>query len=257
MSIGNLPVEYDWDILCQSKALCTAGWWLTFWAGALNALTSYSVLYMRSTHMTGRITDQARYMLTNPAMALFVSLMIASFVAGSYFGTKTLPHLGMTYSLLVPALPVLLAAGLVYLGFSASGPQGVEAGRYVLGVLLPFAPGWQNSVTSQGRLGRTTHLSGDMTDLGIALAAGNRDRAIYLFIKYSGFVAGGIVGYLGGQAAPILTMVGIAGGYACTVVAFHLKNAWAAEPPINEQVVRLSYWQSIAKEETSYGDGNS
>jgi hypothetical protein len=85
----------------------------------------------------------------------------------------------MTYSLLVPALPILLAAGLVHFGFYVSAPYALEAGRFVLGILLPFSAGWQNSVTSQGSIGRTTHLSGDLTGLGIALAAGNRDRAVW------------------------------------------------------------------------------
>lgn len=257
MGTDNLTVQYDWDILCKSKVLCTAGWWLTFWAGAMNALTSYSVMFMRSTHMTGRMTDQARYVLTNPAMAVFVTLVLASFVGGSYCGTRALPYLGLSYGLLVPALPMLLAAGVVSLGFSASGPSGVEPGRYVLGTLLPFAAGWQNSVTSQGRLGRTTHLSGELTDLGIALATGNRDRAVYLFTKYSGFVAGGMLGYLGGQGAPVLTMVGIAGGYAATVAVFHLKNALAVRPVAYEQAVHLPEWQSLGKEETYYGEVNS
>lgn len=223
------PVEgtgkYEWEILYKNHELNSAGWWLTFWAGAINALTTSSVLFMRSTHMSGRVTDQAIYLLTNNvAMALFVSVVVLGFVAGAYYGAKAFPRLGISCSLLIPALLKLPAAGLVYLGFSASGPQGVETGRYLLGLLLPFAAGWQNSVTSQVGIGRTTHLTGDLTDLGIALATGNRGRAAYILIKYSGFVFGSVLGYLGGQSAPVITMAGIAAGQALTVVVFHVKN---------------------------------
>ncbi|MCW3489379.1 DUF1275 family protein [Dethiobacter alkaliphilus] len=238
MGTDDITVKFDWEILCQSKILCTVGWWLTFWAGAMNALTTSAVLFMRTAHMTGPVTDQAQHLMTNPAMAFLATIIIASFVAGSYYATKALPHLGMTYGLLFPVLPVLLAVGLVLGGFYASGPYGTETGRFLLGVLLPFATGWQNSVTSQGRIGRTTHVTGDLTDLGVALAAGKRSYAVYLLIKYSGFLAGGIIGYLGGQVTPALTLVGIAGGYGVTVVIFHFRNAWSTrllkEEPVGD-----------------------
>ncbi|MDW7650833.1 MAG: DUF1275 family protein [Bacillota bacterium] len=253
MESQDFSMQYDWEILCKNKVLCIAGWWFTFWAGILNAFSTYSVIFMRTTHMSGRVTDQAKNLLTNPAMALFITVVLASFVTGSYYGTKALPRLGMTYSLLVPVLPLLLTAVLVYFGFTAAGKYSMEPWRFLLGMMMPFAAGWQNSITSQGRIGRTTHFTGDLTDLGILLASGNRERASYIAIKYSGFVAGGMIGYLGGQSVPALTLVGLAGGYTATVVVLHLKNALAAQPAVS----RATQWKNTGKEEAVYGKGNS
>ncbi|EEG78752.1 DUF1275 family protein [Dethiobacter alkaliphilus] len=236
MGTDDLSVKFDWEILCKNKVLCTVGWWLTFWAGAMNALTTSAVLFMRIAHLTGPVTDQAKYVLTNPAMAILVTIIIISFITGSFSATKALPQLGMTYGLLMPVLPVLLAAGFVYVGFYVTGIYEISAGRYVLAMLLAFSTGWQNSITSQGRIGRTTHLTGDLTDLGIALAAGKKKHAVFLLIKYSGFLIGGIIGYVGGQAAPVLTMVGIATGYGTTVLVFHFRNAWSTRTVRKEQV---------------------
>lgn len=233
--------DYGWDILCKNKELCTAGWWLTFWSGAVNALTSFTVVFLRTTHMSGRVTDQARYLLTNPFMALLVSLALFSFVAGAFSGSKAMNYWGFTPCLLFPAMPMMAAAVLIYLGFTATGPQGVEGARLILGALLPFGFGWQNSITSKGRLGRTTHMSGELTDLGIVLAAGDWKRAGYLFTKYLGFLSGGMAGYLGSRHSPALVLALVSAGYAATVIVFHFRNAWTAETvPANVMAIANS-----------------
>lgn len=219
---------YDWDILCRSRTLCTAGWFMTFWAGAVNAVTSFSVLFMRSSHLTGRVTDQAKYLLTNSMMAVLVTLVIASFILGSFAGTKGLAMMGLTKALLMVALPVALAGLSAQWGIRGSGPIDLEPGRFVLAFLIPFGMGWQNSVTSQGKMGRTTHITGDLTDLGIALAKNDSPRAAYLFSKYLGFLSGGIVGYFASTWNPGLTLVLCSMGFCLTVLTYDVMNTKSA-----------------------------
>ena len=216
----------DWEILCENATLCAAGLLLTFWAGAINAVTSFSVLFLRSAHMSGPTTDQAKYLVTNPVMALLVSLTIVSFICGAFAGTKGFLRLGFTPALALTAAPVLLAAIFIRLGYYGTERYSMEAGRFLMAILLPFAMGWQNSVTSQGRIGRTTHITGDITDLGIALARRDSRAAAYLFVKYLGFVTGGVSGYLALRFEPGTVLAVCAVGFATTVLAFHWRNSF-------------------------------
>jgi hypothetical protein len=69
-------------------------------------------------------------------------------------------------------------------------------------------------------------------------------------------MAGGMIGYTGGQFMPALTMVGIAGGFAATVIVFHLKNAWSARfPDIERAAPFLTH--SLGREELVYGESTS
>lgn len=210
----------DWKVLCTDKTLCAAAWFFTFWPGAVNALTTLSVIKLRSAHMTGPITDQARYLLSNWSLALLLTLVIGSYVFGSFTATKVLLRYGFTIAMLGAAAPMLFAV-LIIMGFGESDTNVTEAGRVLIASLLPFSMGWLNSVTSQGKIGRTTHLTGELTDLGIALARRNRSQAIYLFLKYFGFASGGIAGYLGSFIKPVLALTVIIAGYTGTVLVFH------------------------------------
>jgi uncharacterized membrane protein YoaK (UPF0700 family) len=211
----------DWEILCTDKTLCTAGWFFMFWPGAINALTTFSVVFLRSAHMTGPASDQAKYLLSDPSLALLTTVIIGSYVFGAFAATKILLRYGFTTAMLGAAVPMLLAVMTINLGLRGADTSVLEAGRVIIAFLLPFSMGWQNSVTSQGKIGRTTHLTGELTDLGIAIARKNRTRVIYLFLKYLGFVAGGIAGYLGSQFNPALALTVIIAGYAGTVLVFH------------------------------------
>lgn len=75
---------------------------------------------------------------------------------------------------------------------------------HIFAVLLPMGMGWQNGATSQSDIGRTTHVTGDITDLGLKLAQGDWAKAAYYGTKFLSFVLGGMMGIYLLEFSPIM-----------------------------------------------------
>ncbi len=186
-----MPSEQGWEMLSSPWITVLVGVAITFWTGALNGVTTLTILFGRAVHVTGTITDIGIHALLLPINALLLTIMWISYVLGGILGGKLLDRIGFTTSLLLIAGMIAIGALLVWGGFYAESPEDYGFGRMVIAFVLPFAMGFQNAVTSSTPIGRTTHFTGPSTDMSLALAKGNYHLASRLFLKILGFTLGG------------------------------------------------------------------
>ena len=182
--------NYEPDILCRPETLCFMGWMISFWAGSINMIASFSILFSRVSHMTGPTSDLSRFLATDLKMAFFMGLILVSFISGAYLAAVVARSFKVTVNLMLSTLPVFLSIFLLLINH----PLLETMGSYLFAVMLPLGMGWQNSATSQCRIGRTTHVTGDITDIGITIAQGDWPRVRYFSLKFSGHVVGGMTG---------------------------------------------------------------
>jgi len=204
---------------------------LAFNAGAVNA-GGFLVLHMYTSHMTGFASQLADgLVLANATLALNAMGAILAFIAGAAV-CAILVNWGRQRRLhSVYALPLMLEA-LLMLPFGLMGavtltwstPFAVP----LTVLLLSFIMGLQNAVGSKtsGGSTRTTHMTGNITDLGMELGK-------VIFLKRSGstptskvrhdwlrmrisaglvgmFILGGMVGALGFKYAGFVCVVPLA-----------------------------------------------
>lgn len=181
----------------------TLPYWLQFGtfflainAGIVNVLGLVTVLHQSVSHMTGNVSVFALALLDwNLAQLLYLFLIVLSYVIGSFYSGLILGNshfsLGRRYG-----FPLSLVAFFVFLCW----------------LLLPYFPqyallwasvamGVQNAMIShyKGTIIRTTHLSGVLTDLGLAMGyllrgldVDKKRIFLHLFILI-GFLLGGIL----------------------------------------------------------------
>ncbi|AUX87411.1 MULTISPECIES: YoaK family protein [Acinetobacter] len=168
-------------------------------AGMINVLGLVTVLHQSVSHMTGNVSMLSMAIVHwEPASILYLLLVILCYVAGSCYSGLILGNgnfqLGRRYG-----VPLSLVAFFILLCW----------------LLLPYFPryallwacaamGVQNAMVShyKGTIIRTTHLSGVLTDLGLALGYGlrglnvGRRRIILHLLILFGFLLGGLVASL-------------------------------------------------------------
>ena len=165
-------------------------------AGMINVLSLITVLHQSISHMTGNVSmlamDLVDWKVHNIIYLVFV---IVCFVLGSFYSGFILGNsqfqLGRRYG-----IPLSLVALFIFISW----------------LLLPYFPrygllwacaamGIQNAMVShyKGTIIRTTHLSGVLTDLGLALGyffrglvVEKRRITLHLLILF-GFILGGII----------------------------------------------------------------
>lgn len=192
---------------------------LSFWAGNVNGLTTIAILFERSSHVSGRIADIGIDLILMPISAVLVTVIWLSFVMGSYLAGMLLDRIGLTQSLIFQSVCILIGAIAVNVGISASAPGDYGLDRMLMAFILPFSMGFQNSITSQLPLDRTTHWTGASTDLGIALAKGVYLSALFILIKIFAFIVGAaIMAYLIGiiKMPPFYGLLTISAGLVLT-----------------------------------------
>ncbi|MCG2608446.1 MULTISPECIES: YoaK family protein [unclassified Acinetobacter] len=165
-------------------------------AGMINVLGLVTVLHQSVSHMTGNVSMLAMALLKwQPEHILYLCLVILCYVTGSFYSGLILGNsqfkLGSRYG-----LPLSLVAFFILLCW----------------FLLPYFPryallwacaamGVQNAMVShyKGTIIRTTHLSGVLTDLGLALGymlrglKVERRRIILHLLILVGFFLGGLL----------------------------------------------------------------
>lgn len=165
-------------------------------AGMINVLGLVTVLHQSVSHMTGNVSMLAMALLKwQPEHILYLCLVILCYVTGSFYSGLILGNsqfkLGSRYG-----LPLSLVAFFILLCW----------------FLLPYFPryallwacaamGVQNAMVShyKGTIIRTTHLSGVLTDLGLALGymlrglMVERRRIILHLLILVGFFLGGLL----------------------------------------------------------------
>lgn len=165
-------------------------------AGMINVLGLLTLLHQSVSHMTGNISILAMDIVTgNIDHILFLTCILICYVLGSFYSGFILGNanfqLGRRYG-----LPLMLVALSIFLCwvFLPYFP------RYAL-LWASCAMGIQNAMVShyKGTIIRTTHLSGVLTDLGLAfgyIARGLKvdiRRIILHFLLLFGFFVGGLI----------------------------------------------------------------
>ncbi|KAB0628812.1 DUF1275 domain-containing protein [Acinetobacter gandensis] len=165
-------------------------------AGMINVLGLVTVLHQSVSHMTGNVSMLAMAILDwQPATIMYLILVLMCYVIGSFYSGLILgnSHFSLTRRYGVPLSLVAFFIVLCWL-------------------LLPFFPryallwacvamGVQNAMVShyKGTIIRTTHLSGVLTDLGLALGYKARSleveskRVILHLLILIGFIVGGLL----------------------------------------------------------------
>ena len=165
-------------------------------AGIINVLGLVTVLHQSVSHMTGNVSMLAMALLHwQPDTIIYLTCVVLCYVIGSFYSGFILGNshfsLGRRYG-----LPLSLVAFFIVLcwAFLPYFP------RYAL-LWACVAMGVQNAMIShyKGTIIRTTHLSGVLTDLGLALGYRlrglnvDRRRIILHLVILFGFFLGGLV----------------------------------------------------------------
>lgn len=165
-------------------------------AGMINVLGLLTVLHQSVAHMTGNVSLLAQALLhIDVSQIIYLSCVVLSYVIGSFYSGLILGNshfqLGRRYG--IPLSLVALCIFLCWL-FLPYFP------RYAL-LWACVAMGIQNAMVShyKGTIIRTTHLSGVLTDLGLALGYFLRGlkvekrRVILHLLILMGFFIGGVI----------------------------------------------------------------
>ena len=150
------------------------GWLLAFNAGAVNA-GGFLVLHMYTSHMTGFASQLAdALVLENGKLLLNALGAILSFTTGAAVCAALVNWGRQRHHYSVYALPLMLEA-LMMLPFGIMGAATLAWNTPfavpLTVLLLSFMMGLQNAVGSKtsGGSTRTTHMTGNFTDLGMEL----------------------------------------------------------------------------------------
>jgi uncharacterized membrane protein YoaK (UPF0700 family) len=165
-------------------------------AGMINVLGLVTVLHQSVSHMTGNVSVLAMALLDlNWHSVLYLSLVVISYVIGSFYSGFILgnSHLrfGRRYGLPLSLVAFFIVMCWLFIPYFP---------RYGL-LWACTAMGIQNAMVShyKGTIIRTTHLSGVLTDLGLALGYRARGlvvegkRVILHLLIFLGFLIGGII----------------------------------------------------------------
>lgn len=191
--------------------------WIAALAGYLNAFTTVSLLFERSSHMTGRATDMGRGIMaffvetgaTRSALveeAVIIFIILTSFLAGAIIGTKLTRSIGLAKTIIVIGLWVGISCLMVVIELPAGVKDVFSLERSLWAALLCFPMGMQNAATTLTPIGRSTHITGTLTDLGISIASRTNRQTIHLFCRWGGFVGGSAVGLGVFLIAPALSV---------------------------------------------------
>ncbi|MCH7297070.1 YoaK family protein [Acinetobacter higginsii] len=168
-------------------------------AGMVNVLGLFTVLHQSVSHMTGNVSMLAMSLLDwQPEHFIYLSLVILCFVIGSFYSGLILGNgsvaFGRRYGLPLSLVAIFLVLTWLLLPYFP---------RYGL-LWACVAMGVQNAMVShyKGAIIRTTHLSGVLTDIGLALGYKARGlkvekRRIFLHLLiFIGFLSGGLIASL-------------------------------------------------------------
>jgi uncharacterized membrane protein YoaK (UPF0700 family) len=197
---------------------------LTVTAGVINAVGFLGQHQQALSHITGSVTlsgmelARANYGVALHALAILAAFFVGCLLSGAIIRQGAL-HLGPRYGVALSIESIALFLAVYFLR------RGAVAGDY----LAAMACGLQNAMatTYSGSTMRTTHMTGLVTDLGIACGHFLRGVSVdwYRFRLYGvlflGFFTGGVIGALAFQRIGYDTLLfpaalsGIAGvGYS-------------------------------------------
>lgn len=133
--------------------------------GFTNALAILS-LGITVSHVTGIVTNLPIQLFKPDYYYFFIFLgAIIAYLFGAMLGYYLLMYNG-------PVLPLAIEA-IVFILIGLLSPSHI-IDKNALSVFAAISMGLQNAITSHSPMDRTTHLTGLITDIGIAIVKGNR-----------------------------------------------------------------------------------
>lgn len=173
---------------------------LTLIAGAINAVGFLGQHHQALSHMSGTVTilgmelARADYGIALHALAILGAFFSGCLISGAVITQSSL-RLGRRYGIALSLESLALFVAVYFLR------RGAASGDY----LAALACGLQNAMvtTYSGSTMRTTHMTGMVTDLGIACGHFIRGAAVDWFrfriygVLFLGFFAGGMLGAFG------------------------------------------------------------
>lgn len=165
-------------------------------AGMINVLGLVTILHQSVSHMTGNVSMLAMaFIAWQPTTIIYLILVLLCYVIGSFYSGLILgnSHFSLTRRYGVPLSLVAFFIVLCWMILPYFP-------RYAL-LWACVAMGVQNAMVShyKGTIIRTTHLSGVLTDLGLALGYKARGlpveskRVVLHVLILVGFIVGGIL----------------------------------------------------------------
>ncbi len=163
---------------------------LGFLAGLTNSL-SIITIGVFTTHVTGAATNAGVNLgnLNLPSVALYIGVL-TFFIIGGFFGASLMSRRGLAPSILL-AGALLIIAGI----FAPAKILQRSTDQFVFSFLAATAMGAQNASTTSTPLGRTTHITGASTDLGVALSRMDGKNSVRLGLFVLSFIVGTIVAF--------------------------------------------------------------
>jgi len=169
-------------------------------AGTINAVGFLGQHHQALSHLSGTITflgiglGQTNYDVALHAFAILLAFFLGCVGSGAIIRQSSL-RLGRRYGVALSLESAALFLSVYFLR------RGANTGDY----LAAFACGLQNAMvtTYSGSTMRTTHMTGMVTDLGIACGHLLRGTAVDWFrfriygVLFLGFFAGGLIGTIG------------------------------------------------------------
>lgn len=204
-------------------------------AGAINAVGFLGQHHQALSHMTGSVTvlgmelARANYGTAFHAFAILAAFFFGCLISGAIIRQSSL-RIGRRYGVAMSLESAALFLAVYFLR------RGASQGDY----LAAMACGLQNAMvtTYSGSTMRTTHITGMVTDLGIACGHFLRGTGVDWFrfriygVLFLGFFAGGVIGTFGYGMFGYDTLIfpaalsGITGvGYTIYKHRQHLRNA--------------------------------
>ncbi len=242
--LARLPGEYE--LLTKEGNARTAAmnrqlaWSMAFVAGAVNAGGFLAIAHYTS-HMTGVVSQMADAAAAGDYGVLWTALgMLLCFMTGAALSTLLVSlgkrrHMRGRY-----ALSLLVEAGLLlvfgYLGARLQARELLDLELTRAVALLCFIMGMHNAVTTNisGAQVRTTHMTGNATDIGIELAKlfyinserlpdapkilADRGRLKLVALLLISFVVGGVAGAVGFKHIGFKAVLPLA-GFLCFLAA--------------------------------------
>lgn len=174
----------------------SVGFVLVFASGWLNIVGLRYAFFDSVSYVSGRGIRIGMAMFDGDLFFLAVALgTLLSFIFGGYVGAILTRRLGIGSGLLVSAAAVI-CSGVIFAMTEINAFEASEAASYLSMHILPFATGCMNASTSMTGIGRTTHLTGPATDIGMSLAAGKKKQAAYWCVRWLGFIMGAFMAML-------------------------------------------------------------
>jgi len=182
--------------------------WFSALAAYLTTFTAGSLLFEAAAYMSGRSMDIGRGLMAffvSPEgiartklyeEALIIAIILTTFVVGGMVGNKLLGSIGFGKTILIVGSLIGTACIMVLVGFPAGEPDTWSFERAAWALILPFAMGIQNAITTLTSVGRTTHVTGTLTDLGIAIGNREHRKAIFFFSMWAGFAVGSGIAFV-------------------------------------------------------------